>query len=285
MRLVRVGAVGRERPALLDAADGLVDVSGEIEDFNPAFFAGDGIEVLRQLASAELGKMPRIDHQGLRIGSPIARPYKIVCIGLNYADHADESGMPVPKEPVVFFKATNTIVGPNDDVLIPRNSSKTDWEVELGVVIGRTCRYLADETEAAAAIAGYTLVADISEREFQLERGGQWVKGKSCETFNPTGPWLSTTDEVPNPASLRLWLDVDGTRMQSGNAETLIFSVPFLVHYLSQFMVLEPGDLVNTGTPPGVGLGMTPPTFLHAGNRLRLGITGLGSQDHLLRSA
>jgi len=283
MRLMRVGPVGHERPVILTPDNELVDVSDSVTDFGPDFFASGGMERLRPVPAEAASR--RIRPGQLRIGSPIGRPNKIICIGLNYADHAAESGQPIPREPIVFFKATNTIVGPTDDILIPRNSSKTDWEVELGVVIGKTCRYLADEEEARAAIAGFVLVADISEREFQLERAGQWDKGKSCETFNPIGPWFASADEVPDPGGLDLWLDVDGRRMQRGSTSTMIFSVPFLIHYLSQFMVLEPGDLINTGTPPGVGLGMVPSTYLRAGNVVELGVSGLGDQRHVCRNA
>ena len=213
-----------------------------------------------------------------RIGAPVARPGKIVCIGLNYADHVAESNAEMPTEPVVFFKATNTLVGPNDDVHIPRGSTKTDWEVELAVVIGRTCRYLASEAEAMDAVAGYMVGHDVSEREYQLERGGQWVKGKSCETFNPAGPWLVTADAVPDPGALDLWLDVNGRRRQAGSTRTMIFGVAEIVRYLSQFMVLDPGDIINTGTPPGVALGQPDKPYLRAGDVVELGIGGLGSQ-------
>jgi len=214
----------------------------------------------------------------VRLGAPVARPGKIVGIGLNYADHAAESGAPIPTEPVIFLKATNTMVGPEDDVHIPRGSTKTDWEVELGVVIGRTCRYLESEKEALAAVAGYMVSHDVSEREFQLERGGQWDKGKSCETFNPAGPWLLTADEVPDPGALDLWLEVNGQRRQSGTTSNMIFGVAEIVLYLSQFMVLDPGDVISTGTPRGVALGMPDHPYLRAGDIVELGITGLGRQ-------
>jgi 2-keto-4-pentenoate hydratase/2-oxohepta-3-ene-1,7-dioic acid hydratase in catechol pathway len=220
-----------------------------------------------------------------RIGAPIPRPGKIVCIGLNYADHAAESGMEIPSEPIIFFKAPNTLVGPYDDVHLPRGSVKTDWEVELGVVIGAECRYLASPDEARSKVAGYVVCNDVSEREFQLERGGQWVKGKSCETFNPCGPWLVTPDEVGDVGSLGMWLDVNDVRRQTGSTATMIFDVHHLVWYLSQFMVLEPGDLINTGTPPGVALGMTDPASLRAGDVMELGIAGLGSQRQLCIAA
>jgi 2-keto-4-pentenoate hydratase/2-oxohepta-3-ene-1,7-dioic acid hydratase in catechol pathway len=219
---------------------------------------------------------------GVRVGAPIARPHQILCIGLNYADHAKETGQEPPPEPIVFTKAPNTLVGPADELVIPRGSTKTDWEVELGVVVGRRCRYLADEAEAREAIAGYVLVNDVSERAFQLERGGQWVKGKSAESFNPAGPYLLTSDEVPDSRALDLWLDVNGVRRQTGSTATMLFGPDFLVHYLSQFMVLEPGDLINTGTPPGVGMGLNPPTYLRVGDVVELGITGLGRQRQLV---
>jgi len=216
--------------------------------------------------------------EGLRIGAPIARPHQIVCIGLNYADHAAESGMPIPDEPIVFNKSPNTLVGPRDEIRIPRGSEKTDWEVELGVVIGSECRYLESPEEAWSRIAGLVVSNDVSEREFQLERGGQWVKGKSCETFNPCGPWLVTLDDIPDVRQLAMWLDINGERQQTGSTATMIFEVPFLVWYLSQFMVLEPGDLINTGTPPGVGMGKSPQRFLVAGDVVELGIEHLGAQ-------
>ncbi len=222
---------------------------------------------------------------GLRIGAPIARPHQILCIGLNYSDHAAETGQAAPEEPIVFTKSPNTLIGPRDDVLIPRGSVKTDWEVELGVVIGTRCRYLEDETAAAAAIAGYVVVNDVSERAFQLERGGQWSKGKSAETFNPCGPYLVTPDEVADVLALPMWLDVNGVRRQDGSTATMLFSPTFVVHYLSQFMVLEPGDLINTGTPPGVGMGQRPPVYLEPGDVMELGIEGLGSQRQVVRAA
>jgi len=215
---------------------------------------------------------------GERIGAPIARPHQILCIGLNYSDHAAESGQDVPAEPILFTKSPNTLVGPNDDVRMPRGSTKLDWEVELGIVIGRRTSYLESEQEAAGAIAGYVVANDVSERAFQLERSGQWSKGKSAETFNPAGPWLVTPDEVPDVLSLGMWLDVNGQRRQTGSTSTMIFSPTFLVHHLSQFMVLEPGDLINTGTPPGVGMGMKPPVWLQVGDVVELGIDGLGTQ-------
>jgi 2,4-diketo-3-deoxy-L-fuconate hydrolase len=222
---------------------------------------------------------------GQRVGAPIARPHQIICIGLNYSDHAAETGQAVPDEPLVFNKAPNTLVGPNDTVYIPRGSTKPDWEVELGVVIGKRCRYLADEDEAADAIAGYVLVNDVSERAFQLERGGQWVRGKSAETFNPCGPYLVTPEEVGDVDNLGMWLDVNGGRRQTGSTATMLFGLTHLVHYLSQFMVLEPGDLINTGTPPGVGIGFTPPIWLQPGDVMELGIDNLGTQRQVVAAA
>ena len=215
---------------------------------------------------------------GRRLGAPIARPHQVLCIGLNYSDHAAETGQPVPDEPILFTKSPNTVIGPDDDVVIPRGSRKTDWEVELGVVVGRRCSYLRDEEEAAAAIAGYVLVNDVSEREWQLERGGQWSKGKSAPTFNPTGPWLVTPDELGDVADVALTLDVDDVRRQDGSTATMLFRPAFLVHYLSQFLALEPGDLINTGTPPGVGMGLRPQVYLRGGETLRLTGRGLGTQ-------
>ncbi len=276
MRFVKVGQPGQESPGLLVDDDSYVDLSSVTTRMDSAFLTliTDGrIEDL--LAGQDLPVRPLA---GQRLGAPIDRPGKIVCIGLNYADHAAESGMPVPSEPIVFFKATNTLVGPTDELRIPRGSVKTDWEVELGVVIGAECRYLDSPADAVSRIAGYVVSNDVSEREFQLERGGQWVKGKSCETFNPCGPWLVTADELGEVGSLAMWLDVNGERRQSGSTATMIFDVPFVIWYLSQFMVLEAGDLINTGTPPGVGMGMTPPTYLSAGDVVELGIAGLGAQ-------
>ena len=274
MKLLRIGTPGAEKPAVLVGDDAYVDVSDVIDDFNEEFFASGRIadlpEIVEGRASAPLG--------GRRIGSPIARPHQILCIGLNYSDHAAETGSEVPSEPILFTKSPNTIQGPHDDVLVPRGSTKMDWEVELGVVIGRRCSYLASEAEAAASIAGYCVVNDVSEREWQIERQGQWSKGKSAPTFNPAGPWLVTPDEVGDPLALDMYLDVDDVRRQNGSTSTMVYSPAFIVHYLSQFMTLEPGDLINTGTPPGVGMGLKPQVFLHGGEVLTLGISGLGEQ-------
>ncbi|MEU6204536.1 fumarylacetoacetate hydrolase family protein, partial [Micromonospora musae] len=272
MRLLRVGAPGRETPALLDETGRIRDLRGVIDDLDAAFLADDGLSRLTAIAVDEL---PVLDRTGLRVGPPL-RPGKIVCIGLNYRDHAAETGAPLPAEPVVFLKAPDTVVGPDDPVLIPRGSTKTDWEVELAVVIGRPARYLADTEAALACVAGYAIANDVSEREFQLERGGQWDKGKSCETFNPFGPLLVTADEVPDPQDLRLRLWVNGTPRQDGSTKDMVFPVAEIVRYLSHFMVLHPGDVINTGTPAGVALGQPDPKpYLTAGDVVELEIDGL----------
>jgi 2-keto-4-pentenoate hydratase/2-oxohepta-3-ene-1,7-dioic acid hydratase in catechol pathway len=285
MRMARVGDVGAERPVVLVDDENYVEISDVVDDFGEAFFASGGSSQLETPVAERIaaGKVRPLG--GERLGSPIARPHQILCIGLNYSDHAIETGQPIPDEPILFTKAPNTMVGPNDDVVVPRRARKTDWEVELGIVVGRRCRYLEDEEEGLAAIAGYVLVNDVSEREFQMERGGQWSKGKSAESFNPCGPWLATPDEFDDVAGLDMWLDVNGVRRQTGNTATMIFKPAFLVHYLSQFMVLEPGDLINTGTPPGVGLGHRPPVYLAEGDVMELGIRGLGRQRQRLVAA
>ncbi len=278
MHLMRIGPPGGERPAVRVDDERYVDVADLTTDFDAAFFAAGGAERLRPAVAARIAAGATLPLAGQRVGAPIARPHQILSIGLNNRDHAAETGQAVPDEPIVFTKAPNTLVGPDDDVHIPRGSTKTDWEVELGVVVGTRCRYLPDEAAARAAVAGYVLVNDVSERTFQLERGGQWVKGKSAETFNPCGPWLATPDEIGDPGALGMWLDVNGTRRQSGSTATMLFGPAYLVHYLSQFMVLEPGDLINTGTPPGVGMGQRPPVFLRPGDVVELGVDGLGRQ-------
>ena len=275
---MRIGPVGAEKPVVRVGDDSYVDVSDLVPDFNEAFFGSGALTGLEaQVRSrAAAGEVHPIGDQ--RIGAPIARPHQIVCIGLNYSDHAAETGATVPPEPIIFSKSPNTMVGPYDEIHVPRTSTKTDWEVELGVVIGTRARYLPDAAAARDAIAGFVCVNDVSEREFQIERSGQWMKGKSAETFNPCGPWLATPDELEDVLSLGMWLDVNGQRRQTGSTSTMVFDPYFVVAYLSQFMVLEPGDLINTGTPPGVGMGMSPPTFLRAGDVVELGIDGLGSQ-------
>jgi 2-keto-4-pentenoate hydratase/2-oxohepta-3-ene-1,7-dioic acid hydratase in catechol pathway len=282
MRLTRVGARGSETPGVVIDDESYYDLSSVVADIDGSFLAA--------LASGgfdpgRMDQLPVREFGTSRIGAPIQRPGKIVCVGLNYADHAAESGMDIPTEPIIFFKASNTLVGPYDDVHIPRASTKTDWEVELGVVVGSECRYLDSPGDARSRIAGYVICNDVSEREFQLERGGQWVKGKSCETFNPCGPWLVTPGEIEDVMSLDMWLDVNGDRRQTGSTATMIFDVNHLVWYLSQFMVLEPGDLINTGTPPGVALGMADPKYLRAGDVMELGIAGLGIQRQTCAAA
>ena len=274
MRLIRFGPRGQEKPGLM--VDGQRrDCSSLVKDYDHAFFQSGGLEALE---SAVKGRDLPLVPDSERWGAPVARPGKVVCIGLNYSDHALESKMPIPTEPIVFLKGTNTVVGPYDDVIIPRRSVKTDWEVELGVIIGRDARYLDSPADSARHIAGYCISHDVSEREFQLERGGQWTKGKSCDNFNPIGPWLSTKDEVADVNNLSMRLSVNGERMQNGNTDKMVFDVFFLVHYLSQFMTLEAGDLITTGTPPGVGLGMNPQRYLKAGDVVELEIDGLGRQ-------
>jgi 2,4-diketo-3-deoxy-L-fuconate hydrolase len=278
VQLVRIGDAGREQPSVRVDDDAYVDVSDVAGDFDEAFFGAGGPALLADAVASRVAAGQLQPLEGRRFGPPIARPHQILCIGLNYSDHAAETGQQAPAEPILFTKSPNSLVGPDDDVHVPRGSTKLDWEVELGVVVGRRCRYLADEGEAAASIAGYVVVNDVSERSFQIERGGQWSKGKSAETFNPCGPYLVTPDEVPDVAALRMWLDVNGTRRQDGSTATMLFKPAFLVHYLSQFMVLEPGDLIDTGTPPGVGMGQQPPVYLRAGDVVDLGIEGLGRQ-------
>jgi 2-keto-4-pentenoate hydratase/2-oxohepta-3-ene-1,7-dioic acid hydratase in catechol pathway len=273
MKLLRYGHAGAERPAMLDSEGGLRDLSGIVPDIDGEVFAP---ETLAKLRGLDLNDLPLVKGSP-RLGACIGSVGKFICIGLNYSDHAAESGMAVPKEPVVFMKATSSIIGANDDVMIPRDALKTDWEVELGVVIGREARYV-DEADALDYVGGYCVVNDLSERAFQLEGTGQWVKGKSADTFGPIGPWLVTADEVPDPQDLNLWLEVDGHRYQDGTTKTMVFGVAHLVSYLSRFMSLQPGDVISTGTPPGVGLGQKPPVYLRAGQVMRLGVAGLGEQ-------
>lgn len=277
MKLIRFGEPGAEKPGVLVNGK-RKDLSAEFRDWDAAFFATGGRSSLEAFLRQHSAKsLPAVD-DWQRWGAPVARPRKIICIGLNFHDHARESGMEVPKEPILFMKATNTMVGPYDNIMIPRRSMKTDWEVELGVIVGKEARYLNSPEEGSHCIAGFCISHDVSEREFQLERGGQWSKGKSCETFNPLGPWLSTADEVPNFMKLAMKLWVNGELRQNGNTGTMIFEPASLIHYISQFMTLEPGDLISTGTPPGVGLGMKPPRYLKAGDLVELEIDGLGRQ-------
>ncbi|MEU8821307.1 fumarylacetoacetate hydrolase family protein [Actinoplanes sp. NPDC048796] len=276
MLLMRIGAPGAEKPVVRVDEGHYVDVSDLTPDFDERFFGTGGLARLAEPVAERIATGDVLPFGDVRIGAPIARPHQILCIGLNYSDHAAETGAAVPSEPILFTKSPNTLIGPHDDVRIPRNSVKTDWEVELGIVIGSRTSYLDSVEQARDAIAGYVLVNDVSEREFQQERGGQWSKGKSAETFNPAGPWLATTDEISDVRDLDMFLDVSGVRRQTGNTKTMIFDPYFIVHYLSQFLVLEPGDLINTGTPPGVGLGLKPPVYLKPGDVMELGIAGLG---------
>jgi 2,4-didehydro-3-deoxy-L-rhamnonate hydrolase len=273
MKLLRYGPVGKEKPGLLDGSGVLRDLSAIVPDINPEVLSEAGLAKLRKLDPATL---PRVKGTP-RMGCPVAGIGKFIAIGLNYSDHAAETGSPIPKEPIVFMKAISCIQGPNDPVMLPKGSQKTDWEVELGVVIGTRARYVTQK-EALSHVAGYCLVNDISEREYQLERGPQWDKGKGCDTFGPIGPWLVTRDDIANPQKLNAWLDLNGQRRQTGNTKTMIFGVAKIVSYLSQFMTLMPGDVITTGTPPGVGLGMTPPLYLKKGDFMALGIDGLGEQ-------
>jgi 2-keto-4-pentenoate hydratase/2-oxohepta-3-ene-1,7-dioic acid hydratase in catechol pathway len=277
MKLLRYGPAGQERPGLLDAQGRVRDLSAHVDDIAGDVITPAGLDRLR---GVDISTLPLVDgtpQQGLRVGPCVGRVGKFICIGLNYADHAAESGLPVPTEPVVFAKWTSAICGPDDAVKIPRGSVKTDWEVELGVVIGQGGAYI-EEADALKHVAGYCVVNDVSEREWQLERGTQWDKGKGCDTFGPIGPWLVTADEVPNPQELNLWLEIDGKRFQNGNTRTMVFNVAQIVSYLSKFMSLQPGDVISTGTPPGVGLGQKPPVYLKAGQTMKLGIQGLGVQ-------
>jgi 2-keto-4-pentenoate hydratase/2-oxohepta-3-ene-1,7-dioic acid hydratase in catechol pathway len=274
MKLMRYGAKGAEKPALVDAQGTVRDLSGVVPDITAGPMRPEN---LRRLAELDASKLPAVSDPG-RIAPPWSGMGKFICIGLNYSDHAAETGAPIPKEPIVFMKATSAIVGPNDAVVLPQGSVKCDWEVELGIVIGSMARYV-DKADALKHVAGYCVVNDVSEREYQLERGGgQWDKGKGCDTFGPVGPWMVSADEVKDPQALAMWLDVNGQRRQSGTTGTMIFGVAELVAYCSRFMTLWPGDLISTGTPPGVGMGMKPPVFLKAGDEIRLGIAGLGEQ-------
>lgn len=280
MKLLRFGPQGQEKPGLLDADGKIRDLSSLIKDV-----AGESLDdtALASIAQADPQSLPEVP-EGTRMGPCVSQVGKFICIGLNYSDHAAETGAEVPPEPVVFNKWTSAICGPNDDVEIPRDSHKTDWEVELGVVIGKGGRYI-DEADAMHHVAGYCVVNDISEREFQLERSGSWDKGKGCDTFGPLGPWLVTRDEIADPQSLDMWLDVDGKRYQDGNSRTMVYQIPYLVAYLSRFMSLQPGDVISTGTPPGVGAGQKPQVFLKSGQTMRLGIEGLGEQSQRTKQA
>ncbi len=279
MKLIRVGKSGEEKPAVI-INNKWYDVSSFVKDYDEDFFGNEGISQLKR--SIDKNELTEID-SSQRLGSPVARPSKIICIGLNYAKHAKETNAAIPKEPILFFKSTTSLSGPNDDIIIPKNSVKTDWEVELALVIGKKATYI-DEDEAMNYVAGYCLHNDVSEREFQLERGGQWVKGKSCDTFAPLGPCLATKDEISDVNNLRLWLTVNGKMMQDGKTDDLIFKIPHLVSYISQFMTLLPGDIISTGTPGGVGLGFKPPIYLKADDVVELGIDGLGTQKQVVKN-
>lgn len=281
MKLLRVGAPGAEKPAMLDAQGVLRDLSGVVRDIDGEAISPEG---LKRLAAIDPASLPEVKGSP-RIGPCVARPLNFICIGLNYADHAAETGAPIPKEPIIFIKSLSAYSGPNDEVRIPRGSKKTDWEVELGVVIGTKASYVP-ENRAMEHVAGYCVINDVSEREFQIERGGTWDKGKGCDTFGPTGPWLVTRDEIPDPQNLAMWLEIDGKRMQDGSTRTMIFGVAKLVSYVSHFITLHPGDIISTGTPPGVGMGMKPePVFLKPGQTIRLGIEGLGEQTQKVAQA
>lgn len=273
MKLVRFGPTGHEKPGLVDAGGVIRDVSSLVADFGPETISPS---LKDMLAGADLAGLPAAP-EGVRIGAPVSRIGHFIAIGLNYADHAAETGAAIPKEPIVFSKAPSCLSGPNDDVLLPKGSVKLDWEVELAIVIGERCDYVSKE-DALSKVFGYALCNDVSEREYQAERGGQWIKGKSAPTFGPLGPWIVTADEIPDPQALAMFLDVNGQRAQTGSTATMIFSCAEIVSYLSEFMVLEPGDVITTGTPPGVGLGMKPPRFLKAGDTMHLGVDGLGEQ-------
>ena len=274
MKLIRFGPVNKERPGV-ELPDGKrIDVSAYCSDYDENFFSGEGIHGLFEWLHSHQEKAPVVPAVE-RLGAPVARPSKIVCVGLNYSDHAREAGMDIPKEPILFFKSTTSLCGPYDHVIIPKNSKKTDWEVELAVIIGKKASYISED-QVQEHIAGYCIMNDVSEREFQLERAGQWVKGKSADTFSPLGPYLVTPDEAGNVDNLHLWLEINGERVQDGSTHTLIFKIPFVISYISQFMTFLPGDIISTGTPPGVGMGLKPPRYLKPGDVMELGIEGLG---------
>ena len=284
MKLLRYGASGAEKPGLLDAAGRVRDLSGVVADIGGDALRPESLATLQKLDPESLPLVAGTPQQDLRLGPCVGNIGKYICIGLNYADHAEEAGMAIPEEPIIFNKWTSAVCGPNDPIQVPRGSVKTDWEVELGVVIGKPGVYI-DEADTMDHVAGFCVINDVSERDFQLNRAGTWDKGKGCDTFGPTGPWLVTPDEVADIDALEMWLDVDGERMQSGSTATLIFRIPHLVSYCSQFMSLQPGDVISTGTPPGVGMGQTPPRYLHGGETVSLGIAGLGEQKSLVKKA
>ena len=281
MKLIRFGAEGKEKPGVI-INEKRYDVSSIVSDFNESFFENDGLETLKA-ALQNNPVLPEVD-QNVRLGSPVARPSKIICIGLNYVDHCRETNAPIPTEPIIFFKSTTSLCGPDDDLIIPKNSTKTDWEVELAFVVGKKASYV-DEADALNYVAGYALLNDYSERAFQIEMGGQWAKGKGCDTFAPLGPFLATQDEIADVNNIPMWLTVNGKKFQNSNTSNLVFKIPFLLHYLSQFMTLLPGDIVSTGTPPGVGLGIKPfPIYVKAGDVIELGMDGLGSSKQVAKA-
>lgn len=281
MKLIRFGAEGQEKPGVI-INDKRYDVSGIVSDYNESFFENNGLETLKAALDTN-PVLPEVD-ENIRLGSPVARPSKIICIGLNYVDHCRETGAPIPTEPIIFFKSTTSLCGPDDDLIIPKNSTKTDWEIELAFVVGKKASYV-EEADALDYVAGYALLNDYSERAFQIEMGGQWAKGKGCDTFAPLGPFLATQDEIDDVNNIPMWLTVNGKKFQNSNTSNLVFKIPFLVHYLSQFMTLLPGDIISTGTPPGVGLGIKPdPIYIKAGDVIELGMDGLGSSKQVAKA-
>ncbi|UFH46215.1 fumarylacetoacetate hydrolase family protein [Flavobacterium galactosidilyticum] len=281
MKLIRFGAEGQEKPGVI-INDKRYDVSGIVSDYNESFFENNGLETLKAALDTN-PVLPEVD-ENIRLGSPVARPSKIICIGLNYVDHCRETGAPIPTEPIIFFKSTTSLCGPDDDLIIPKNSTKTDWEIELAFVVGKKASYV-EEADALDYVAGYALLNDYSERAFQIEMGGQWAKGKGCDTFAPLGPFLATQDEIDDVNNIPMWLTVNGKKFQNSNTSNLVFKIPFLVHYLSQFMTLLPGDIISTGTPLGVGLGIKPdPIYIKAGDVIELGMDGLGSSKQVAKA-
>lgn len=281
MKLIRFGEIGKEQPGVI-INNKRYDVSTIISDYNESFFENNGLEILKK-ALKNNPELPEVD-KNIRLGSPVARPSKIICIGLNYVDHCKETNAPIPTEPIIFFKSTSSLCGPNDDLIIPKNSTKTDWEVELAFVVGKRASYI-DEADALNYVAGYALLNDYSERAFQIEMGGQWAKGKGCDSFAPLGPFLATQDEIADVNNIPMWLTVNGKKFQNSNTSNLVFKIPFLLHYLSQFMTLLPGDIISTGTPPGVGLGIKPyPIYVNPGDVIELGMDGLGSSKQVAKA-
>ena len=281
MKLIRFGTAGKEKPGVI-INEKRYDVSSIVSDYNESFFENDGLETLKKALQSN-PVLPEVD-ENIRLGSPVARPSKIICIGLNYVDHCRETNAPIPAEPIIFFKSTTSLCGPDDDLIIPKNSTKTDWEIELAFVVGKKASYVEEE-DALDYVAGYALLNDYSERAFQIEMGGQWAKGKGCDTFAPLGPFLATQDEIEDVNNIPMWLTVNGKKFQNSNTSNLVFKIPFLVHYLSQFMTLLPGDIISTGTPPGVGLGIKPdPIYIKLGDIIELGMDGLGSSKQVAKA-